>query len=412
LLGGAELPALWAAVFVAALSESALHFASWAKLEGELETRSAKELYLGYLEEVRSVSSFCMMVRIGCSVLFTSLVVIRAVRASGHVPATVAAALAMLALAELPARWMGRRWSSGILRLLLRPLYWLSMFMRPHQLFGRNHEPPQGEEPEPEVVEAAKEEIRVAIEDGAVEGALEAEEKQMIEGILGFRDADVAEIMTPRTEIECLEADMPLPEALEILKKFRHSRIPVYDDTLDNVVGIVYVRDLIGAGEEPEGTTLRDVMKEPLFVPETKTIGPLLQDFQQQHVQIGVVLDEYGGVSGVVSVEDIMEEIVGEIQDEYDEENHEDRIQLRRPNGLEVDARVHIDELNERFGLGIPETEDYDTVGGFVTAHFARVPETGEEAQIGNLLVRILQSDARRVRRVLLETVERAESSG
>jgi CBS domain containing-hemolysin-like protein len=144
-------------------------------------------------------------------------------------------------------------------------------------------------------------------------------------------------------------------------------------------------------------------MREPLFIPETKGVGSLLRQFQDQHVQIAIVLDEYGGVSGVVTVEDIMEEIVGEIEDEYDEERHEERVQ-RRPDGTaEVDARVRIDEVNELLNLDLPEEADFDTVGGFVTARFARVPQAGEEVRWGGLRVRVLQSSARRVLRVQIE---------
>jgi len=308
---------------------------------------------------------------------------------------------------------IGRKWSSDVLRVLLPPLYWLSFPLRPRQMLGRSEPVSESEEPEPEVVDAAKEEIRVAIEDGAVEGALEAEEKQMIEGILKFRDVDVAEIMTPRTEIESLEADMPLHEALGALTGFRHSRIPVYEDTLDNVVGVVHVRDLMATEGDASATQrLRDVMREPFFIPETNTVGPLLHEFQRQHVQIGIVLDEYGGVTGVVTVEDIMEEIVGEIQDEYDEEDHENRVRVRSSGGIELDARVRIDEANERFGLNIPQDEDYDTVGGFVAHLFGRVPEQAEERRVNGLLVRVLQSDQRRVRRVFMRVVDREESAG
>ncbi len=411
MFGGAELPAVWAGIFLTAMAESALQFASWAKLEDELETPTRKDIYLQYLEHSRSVASFCVLVRLVLTVLFVALVFLR-VRAGAYGPfAAGAVAFAVLGLAELVARTIGRRWSAGVLRPLLPPLYWLSAPLRIGAAGRPNGVQQPDEEPEPEVVEAAKEEIRVALEDGTAEGALEAEEKQMIEGILKFRDVDVAEIMTPRTEIESLHADTNLAEALDVLAGFQHSRIPVHEGTLDSVVGIVYMKDVIGiAGKTDIGrATLRDVMRKPFFIPETKTVGPLLQEFQSQHVQIGVVLDEYGGVSGVVSVEDIMEEIVGEIQDEYDQEDHENRIRRRSAGGIDADARVHIDEVNELFELGIPEDEDYDTIGGFVTAHLARVPEPGEEFHVGPVLVRVLQSDERRVKRVFLKLDEAEE---
>jgi len=404
LLGGAELPALWAAVFLAALSESALHFLSWSRLEDELEGPATKERYSRYLEHMRAFSATCLLVRVVAATAMVTLIARGAWEHWGRLTLSLGAAAGLLAAAEILARAIGRKWSAGVLEAALPVLYWLSSPLRLIRL-SRAHPPQNEEQPEPEVVEAAKEEIRVAIEDGATEGALQAGEKEMIEGILKFRLVDVGQIMTPRTEIECLDANTPLPEALGALESFRHSRIPVYESTLDRVAGIVYVKDLLSAArrEDSAALSLRDVMREPLFSPETRTLGSILQHFQDQHVQIALVLDEYGGVSGLVTVEDIMEEIVGEIEDEYDQEDHENRVRVRSSGGIVADGRVRIDELNERFGLDIPEDEGYDTVGGFVTSRFARVPEPGEEFRAGGLLVRVLQSDPRCVRRVFLK---------
>ncbi|MHC5033503.1 MAG: hemolysin family protein [Planctomycetota bacterium] len=408
MLGGAELPALWAAIFVSALAEAALRYASLAKLEDELVSQAARARYTRYLEQARRLSAFCVLVRAACTVAFIGVVLLRA----RHILSAALAAAALLVAAEWAARPIGRKWSSAVLRLVLPPLYWLAWPLRAVPLPGHRAGADKDEEPQPEVVRAAEEEIRVAIEDGAAEGALETEEKEMIEGIMRSREVDVAEIMTPRTEMECLPADMPLPAAVEALGKSQHSRVPVHDGALDRIVGIVHVKDLLGAvSKEPDTpVTLRDVMRDPLFVPETKTVHPLLQQFQQEHVQIAVVLDEYGGVSGLVTVEDIMEEIVGEIQDEYDQEDLENRIRWRPGGAVEVDARVRIDEVNDLFGVQIPDDEDYDTVGGYVTAHLARVPEPEEEFRSHGLLVRILQSDRRRVRRVLVRRDETGRS--
>ncbi|MFO7956101.1 MAG: hemolysin family protein [Candidatus Brocadiia bacterium] len=410
LLAGAELPALWAVVFLAALAESALHYLSWSRLEDKLGDQSTRERYAGYLEHTRAMSALCVAVRIVAVVAMVAFIAVSAGDQPGRLLPSMLMAGAMVLLAELTARLIGRRWSAAVLGAFLPVLYWAVLPLR--LLVPGSERPDQQEAPEPGVVEAAKEEIRVAIEDGAVEGALEAEEKEMIEGILKFRQVDVAQVMTPRTEIESLEADTPLPEALEKLEAFHHSRVPVYDETLDKVMGIVYVKDLLSAAREAngEGKTLRDVMREPFFTPETRTLGPLLQHFQDEHVQIAIVLDEYGGVSGVISVEDIMEEIVGEIEDEYDEEDQQNRVRLRSSGGIVADARVRIDELNEEFGLDIPEDEGYDTIGGYVTSCFARVPEPGEEFRTDGLLIRVLQSDPRRVRRIFLKRFEDDET--
>ena len=397
--GGAELPILWAVVLVAALAEAALHFASWAKIEEELEDGGRRARYARYLTAARPAAAFCLLARIAAAAALVALIVLRA---DAAVPAAIAAGL-LLVLAESVARALGRKWSTPVLLAFLPVLYRLSVPLWPLL------RPAQGAaEPEQEVVDAAREEIRVAIEDGTVEGALEEEEKEMIEGVLKFGDVDVAEIITPRTDLECLEADTPLPEALSRLQDFHHSRIPLYEGTVDHVVGIVYVRDLLAAISSTDGgePSPRDVMREPFFIPETKTIGSLLTEFQRRRVQIAVVLDEYGGVTGLVTVEDILEEIVGEIEDEYDQEDHAHRI-LRRPSGaVEVDGRVRIDEVNELLEIRIDEDEDYDTLGGYVTASFARVPAPGEEILRDGLLMRILQSDRRRVRRVLLQRTE------
>ncbi|MGD2176068.1 MAG: hemolysin family protein [Candidatus Brocadiaceae bacterium] len=402
------MPALWALIFVTALIEAALHHLSWSKLEDELVDPAARERYERYTADPRRLAGLCLVIRALATVGMVVLIAHGARDGALPLAGALVAAAGLLAVAELLARFIGRRWSAGVLRIVLPPLYWVSYPIRVFHSPGET-EAAAEDEPEPEVVEAAKEEIRVALEDGTAEGALEAEQKQMIEGILKFRQVDVAQIMTPRTEIESVEAGLPLARALQTFESFHHSRIPVFEGSLDSVVGIVYVRDLLAAArhEDAGEKTLRDVMREPFFVPETMRLRPLLHAFQQQHVQIAVVLDEYGGVSGVVTVEDIMEEIVGEIEDEYDEEDQENRIHVRSGGGIVADGRVRIDELNGTFGFAIPEDEGYDTIGGFVTSCFARVPEPGEECHTDGLLIRVLQSDPRRVGQVFIQREQR-----
>jgi CBS domain containing-hemolysin-like protein len=399
------MPVLWALVFAAALAESALRFASLAKLADELDGPGAKARFAAYLEEGRALSLCCMIVRVGAGAALVTLVVLRAHARSGLWGVGLVSAVGVLVLAEWLARLIGRKWSSEVLRALLPPLHGLAWPLRLLVPAGKRPPAAEDEAPEPEVVEAAKEEIRVAITDGAAEGALEQEEKEMIEGIMKFRDVDVAEIMTPRTDMECLPADMPLPAAVRALGEFPHSRVPVFEGTMDRILGIIYTKDLLAAvGQEGAAErALREVMREPLLVPETNTVSALLEQFQREHVQIAVVLDEYGGVVGLVTVEDIMEEIVGEIQDEYDVEDVENRVRQRSSGAVEVDARLRIDEVNELLGVDVPEDEDYDTIGGYVIARLARLPEPGEELRAEGLLIRVLQSDERRVRRLFLK---------
>jgi len=394
---GIELPPLYAIVLVTALVETALQYASLAKLEDELDDRTARERFVRYLAAGRAVDTLCMTARILASATLIACVALRV--ADGLFP--IVGAVALLVLTELTGRAIGRRWSTGTLLLFLPVCYRLAWPLR----VGAERAPEPDAEPEPEVVDAAREEIRVAIEDGVDEGALDEDEREMIEGILKFGNVDVAEIMTPRIAMECLEADTPIREAAARLAASKHSRIPVFEDTVDEIVGIVYARDILAvmAADMPPPDTLRGITREPYFIPETKTVDTLLDDFQREHLQIAIVLDEYGGVSGLVTVEDIMEEIVGEIQDEYDHEDHENRIQTLPDGAIEVDGRVHIDELNEQFDLGIPEDDDYDTVGGLATTLFDRVPSPGDRTAVGERILEVLESNERRVVRVRIE---------
>ena len=408
MLPGLELAVVLLALLVAVTAESALRFASRSQLEDVLRSAQAKARYLRYLDKGEVLTAFCVLVRI-CATLAIVAIVVSGPRGAGRSIFTVAALTVVLALAlELCGRILGRRWSTAALVVLLPPLRWLSLLLVPLFQIRKVFKTASTQQDNHHMVRAAEEEIRVAIEDGATEGALEAEEKEMIEGILEFHDAAVHEIMTPRTEMECLEANTPLPEALRLVAEFNHSRIPVYEGDRDRIVGILYVKDLLpcafsaSAGE----LTLSELVREPNFIPETKRIDELLRQFQREHAQIAVVLDEYAGVAGLVTVEDILEEIVGEIQDEYDQEATEARVRRHSPTVIDVDARVHIDEVNKELGTRLPEDEGYETVGGLVMTRFARIPGEGEQIQHHDVLFKVLQSSERSVQRVLLQIVE------
>ena len=399
-----QLIGLWLVAFLCALCESALRYASRARLEGTVDDPRRSDELIDCLERSRSMDDVCVITRVCVSVVFVLLAVAQTGGDSWLIPGVVAAAI-LFGAAELPGRWAGRRWSSLVLAALLPVLWYASFLAEPFRALRQGGGEESGKEPPADTVAAAEEEILVAIEDGTEEGALETDEKRMIKGILQFRDVQVGQILTPRTEMECLEVDTPLEEAVDQIKGFVHSRIPIYRETRDVVTGIVYVKDLLPAlapGREVS-VGLRDIMREPYFVPETKRAGELLRQFQERHIQIAMVVDEYGGVNGLVTVEDVTEEIVGEIEDEYDQENHEERIKRLSPGRLEVDARVHIHEINEMLDIELPEDEDYDTLGGYVMTRCARVPAPGETVTGDGLRLKTLQSDDRQVKRLLLE---------
>jgi len=238
-----------------------------------------------------------------------------------------------------------------------------------------------------------------------MEGAVDEEEQEMIENVLELRERMAAEIMTPRTDLIAVDVSADLPTVLDTIQKAGHSRLPVYDENIDNIVGLIYAKDLLGEiGKKPEEFRLRDRMREVYFVPETKPLRSLLHEFQDQKLHIAVVLDEYGGTAGIVTLEDILEELVGEIADEY-EKTPQESVKKIDENTIDVDARMYVDDLNDKYALDLPEDEDYDTVGGFVFSRLGYVPKAGENFDYESLKFTIASAEPRRVRRVRIQKV-------
>jgi magnesium and cobalt transporter len=206
--------------------------------------------------------------------------------------------------------------------------------------------------------------------------------------------------MTARPDIIGLPVEMTLEKIRGVIEESGHSRLPVYEGSLDHVIGVLYARDLLRyVGEAHAKFEVRAVMRAPFFVPESKPLRDLLQDFRLQKVHIAIVLDEYGGTAGLVSIEDVLEELVGEISDEH--EPVEPAIFKRIDDvTAEVDARIHIDELNRLLGTQLPEDAGYDTLGGFVSTHLGRIPESGATFEFGNSSFTVLDAEPQRVNRV------------
>jgi len=220
--------------------------------------------------------------------------------------------------------------------------------------------------------------------------------------------------MTPRTDVVGIEKHSTLEQIRDIILSEGYSRYPVYDDSLDNIVGVLYVKDLlplVGAnGVDVESEfKLREVVRPALFVPETKTLRDLLAEMQQRKVHMALCLDEYGGTAGLVTIEDILEEIVGEIQDEYElEEKAEPDIVRVDETTAEADGRAYIDDVNDALEIELPEDEDYDTIGGFVFAQLGHVPEVGESFDYEHLQITVLDAEKTKVNRVKIEQREQA----
>lgn len=246
-------------------------------------------------------------------------------------------------------------------------------------------------------------ELLEAVSEGKLAGAVNEEEQEMIESIIEFRDSDVSEIMTPRTEIEAVERTATLADIKDLIARIGHSRIPIYDENIDNIVGVIYAKDLLQVGDY-ENFDTRQVMREALFVPETKNVRDLLHEFRTRKVHMAIVLDEYGGTAGLVTIEDILEELVGDIVDEYDED--EPAILTRiDPQTVDIDARMRVDEINEVLGISLPEEDDFETVGGFVFSTLGRIPHAGERCTHGNVEIEVIDAEPRRINRLRLRVL-------
>ncbi|MDK1031549.1 MAG: hemolysin family protein [Planctomycetia bacterium] len=249
-----------------------------------------------------------------------------------------------------------------------------------------------------------EEHLRTLVAEGEREGAIDEDEKQMIEGIFEFGQADAANIMTPRTDIVSIEADASLGDVGRVIMSKGHSRIPVQEGSLDTIVGVLYAKDLIAELSETDGMARRvkEVMRKAIFVPETKKLDELLRKFQSAKVHIAIVLDEYGGTAGLVTIEDVLEEIVGEIADEY-ETKPEPMLEQVGERTFDVDARVHIDDVNEEMEVALPEDDDYETVGGFVFSALGYIPKVGEVFERDGLRFTVLDAEQRRINKVRIE---------
>jgi magnesium and cobalt transporter len=243
-----------------------------------------------------------------------------------------------------------------------------------------------------------EEELQEAISSSEQEGLLAENEGDMLQAIFEFGDTIVREIMVARPDMVCCAADAPLDQLLRLILDSGHSRIPIFEGSVDRIIGVVYAKDLLRHwGAAPDAISPAAVMRSPLFVPETKRIEDLLIDFRTRRVHMAIVVDEYGGTSGLITIEDLLEEIVGDIQDEYDLE--EEWVQPQDDGSLLLDARANVEELEEHFDVVIPR-EKFDTVGGLLIHLLGTVPHVGEQARANGLLLKVLDADERKVRKV------------
>lgn len=244
-----------------------------------------------------------------------------------------------------------------------------------------------------------EEELMTMLDASEKEGSIENEEKEMIYSVLQFGEKTVREVMIPRIDITAIEIQTSFQEALAVFMASGHSRIPVYEDSVDNIRGLLYAKDLLGVQQTSSpGKTIRELMRKAYFVPESKRADVMLKELRSSKIHMAVVVDEYGGTAGIITVEDLLEEIVGDIQDEYDLNEEVEYVELG-PNVYRIDAGMNLTDFNDLLEVEL-STDDSDTLGGFLFTQLGRVPEVGETLEHGSLTLKVESLDGRRIRKV------------
>jgi putative hemolysin len=327
---------------------------------------------------------------------------------------TILIALASIIIGELVPKTLALSFPERLALLVARPIGGLQALLAPVvwfvsrlsgvlvRLLGGSERPQAGY--------LSTEELKMLVESGTEQGEFEEEEKEMIHGVIELGDKRVHEVMIPRIGIRAVGVSDPIDEVLDLIVRAGHSRVPVFEESLDNIVGILYAKDLLpylkGNGRGNGQIDIRALARPAVYVPESKAVDELLHEMQAAKRHIAIVVDEYGGTAGLITMEDVVEEIVGEIQDEYDiEESLVEPISTDEEVAYRLDGRVSMDDLRDLFDLpddDEPDEEAYDTVGGFVVHRVGRIPLPGAEIPFrGNVLLRVEAAEPRRVAKLI-----------
>jgi putative hemolysin len=254
-----------------------------------------------------------------------------------------------------------------------------------------------------------EEEVKILLLEGLQHGVFEPGEHEMIHSVFEFTDSVARNVMTPRTEIVAVEISDTPETILDVASVEHYSRLPVYEENLDNIKGIIHVRDLLNVFRDKELIIVKDIMRPVLFVPDSKKISEALKDMQKKKTHMAIVLDEFGGTAGLITLEDIIEEIVGEIQDEYDVEENE--IILRQDGSAIVEGSVEADRVCEKFGVERPDG-DFESVAGMVMNALGHIPALDESAEISGLKITVIDKEGHRLKRLRIEKLPKAEPRG
>jgi len=412
------------ASYLAALNLAMLDFSRTA-LHRRLESTGKAQFAQRFLDQLDQTSLAVSLLRTASRVAFVVLVLVSAIGTGETTtltwPALVGSSLIAIALlwifSSVLAQALAKHAAVGLLctglpvlrsaallgRPLARGVFFIDEAIR--RLSGANLRKDD---------QQAEEELLQSIEDTHREGGLDVTSATLMENVVEFSGTDAAEVMTPRTDIEGLEVTDELAKIRAFIVQVGHSRIPVFTDDIDHIIGILYVKDLVQyIGQDPATFKLEPILRQSIVVPETKPVSELLADFQRSEVHMAIVIDEYGGTAGLVTIEDVLEEIVGEIHDEH-EPDGADEPKLVKIDEVraEVDGRFHIDDLNERLGLTVPEDDDFDTIGGFMLAQLGHVPNVGEALEAHSARFTAIAATRTHIQRVRIELLGQAKFNG
>jgi putative hemolysin len=334
---------------------------------------------------------------------------------------TLMIALASIIIGELVPKTLALTFADRFALVVARPIGWLDRLLRPvvwlvsstsnilvRALGGRER---------PQAGYLSTEELKMLVETGSEQGSIEEDEKEMIHGVIELAEKQVHEVMVPRIGIRAVEVHDPLDQVLDLVIRAGHSRVPVYEESLDNIVGVLYAKDLLPYlkrnGDVTREIDIRTLVRPPVYVPETKRVDELLHEMQAAKRHIAIVVDEYGGTAGLITMEDVVEEIVGEIQDEYDtEEVLVEALERDGEDAFRLDGRVSMDDLRDLFDLPDVEEEDeeaYDTVGGFVVHRVGSIPLPGATVPFQDVTLTVDAAEPRRVAKVIAARPRRPE---
>ena len=402
-------------------SETALTAFNRSKLKAIAEKNQRKaDLLKGWLKKPNEILTALLIGNNIVNILASSIATMVAISILGNnsraiAISTGAMTILLLIFGEITPKVVAKAYSTHISNAVIKLVYMLSKLFLPiskilmvvSKLIARIF----GVKIDEIAFLITEEEIKSVVSVGEEEGVIEEEEKKMIHSIFEFTDTTVKEIMIPRTTVFAVEASKTLEEIWDVITGNGYSRIPVYEEGIDNIIGVFYIKDIFNVIRDGKlNMQVKSFIREAYFVPETKAWVEKLEVFKKKHIHMAIVLDEYGGTSGIITIEDLIEEIVGDINDEFDIE-HDEEIKKVADNKYIIDAMLDVEFLNEELSIDLPVSEDYDSLGGYIYSVLGRVPLEKDTIthDNGKVEIRVLEVDNRRIVKALIIKREEKE---